>query len=198
MSRDLTRRSSRIARNVKNFETWATYQGCEQVAYSDVPKDLRDDVTKVFTVDGFLPASWASKVTPPADSLPVVLSLTGACRTAASAWRIGGISQIPQEGPQVVSEPFLQKRIFRNRREPRAARRPPGRVQSVAASSFYARDWREGVGGRLRRERVSRSIHLFWYQVNHTQDPDNICSYEVFRSPALSTSSYRYCHIVIG
>ena len=160
MSRDLTRRSSRIARNVKNFETWATYQGCEQVAYSDVPNDLRDDVTKVFTVDGLLPASWASKVI--STSLPVVLPLMGACRTAASAWRIGGILQIPQEGPQVVSKPFLQERFFQNRGEPRAARRPPGRVQSLEASSFYARDRRESVGGRLRRERVSRFLFIYF------------------------------------
>jgi len=53
--------ASEIARNVKNFETWSTYQACEEVAFSDVPEELRADIIRVFETDGFLPASWVDK-----------------------------------------------------------------------------------------------------------------------------------------
>lgn len=55
-------RHFRIARNIGNFETWSTYQGCEQVSYSDVPEDLNDDVNEVFDVTGHLPIAWTDKV----------------------------------------------------------------------------------------------------------------------------------------
>jgi solute carrier family 25 carnitine/acylcarnitine transporter 20/29 len=59
--KDTARRSpsaSEIARNVRNFEIWSTHQGCEQVSYSDLPADIKADVTKVFDVTGRLPLSW--------------------------------------------------------------------------------------------------------------------------------------------
>ncbi|KAI0319711.1 hypothetical protein OF83DRAFT_1221904, partial [Amylostereum chailletii] len=49
---------SRIARNVKNFETWCTYQGCETVAFSDIPRELKKDVDEVFNTSGHLPVAW--------------------------------------------------------------------------------------------------------------------------------------------
>jgi len=53
--------ASEIARNIRNFETWSTYQGCEQVSYSDLPAEIKPDVTKVFDVTGRLPTAWADK-----------------------------------------------------------------------------------------------------------------------------------------
>jgi len=53
--------ASEIARNVTNFETWTTHQGCEQVSYADVPDDLKADVAGVFDVGGRLPVAWADK-----------------------------------------------------------------------------------------------------------------------------------------
>lgn len=52
----------RISRNIGNFETWSTYQGCEQVSYSDIPEDLGQDVTEVFDLSGRLPIAWTQKV----------------------------------------------------------------------------------------------------------------------------------------
>lgn len=52
----------RIARNIGNFETWSTYQGCEQVSYSDIPEDLGQDVTEVFDLSSKLPIAWTQKV----------------------------------------------------------------------------------------------------------------------------------------
>jgi hypothetical protein len=52
----------RIARNIGNFETWSTFQGCDQVSYSDVPKELKSDVDQVFDLVGKLPMAWTDKV----------------------------------------------------------------------------------------------------------------------------------------
>jgi hypothetical protein len=52
----------RIARNVANFEIWSTHQGCEQVSYSDLPKEVKADIAKVFDVTGRLPKAWTRKV----------------------------------------------------------------------------------------------------------------------------------------
>ncbi|KAI0068305.1 hypothetical protein BV25DRAFT_1867311 [Artomyces pyxidatus] len=63
-SKATTRRpfsASEIARNVKSFEAWSMYQRCEQVDWSDVPKELKDDVDSVFNTNGLLPAEWADK-----------------------------------------------------------------------------------------------------------------------------------------
>lgn len=43
-------------------ETWSTYQACEQVCYSDIPKNIDVDVHKVFDVSGRLPLEWTDKV----------------------------------------------------------------------------------------------------------------------------------------
>lgn len=50
--------ASQIARNVKSFETWATYQGCEEVSYQDIPEHLQKDVDKVFNLTSQLPRAW--------------------------------------------------------------------------------------------------------------------------------------------
>jgi hypothetical protein len=59
----------RIARNIGNFETWSTYQGCDQVSYSDIPNDLKADVDQIFDVTGKMPISWTDKVIPTASPL---------------------------------------------------------------------------------------------------------------------------------
>ncbi|GBE78248.1 predicted protein [Sparassis crispa] len=53
--------ASEIARNVKSFETWATYQGCEEVEYNDLPAHLAVEVKNVFDVSGRLPDAWLDK-----------------------------------------------------------------------------------------------------------------------------------------
>jgi len=53
--------ASEIARNIGNFETWSTYQGCDQVSYLDVPKDLRADVDEIFDLTGKMPIAWTDK-----------------------------------------------------------------------------------------------------------------------------------------
>ncbi|TDL28118.1 hypothetical protein BD410DRAFT_761511 [Rickenella mellea] len=50
--------ASEVARSLRLFETWSTFQSCEQVAYSDIPSELQLDVSKVFEFDGQLPLSW--------------------------------------------------------------------------------------------------------------------------------------------
>jgi len=52
----------RIARNIGNFETWSTFQGCDQVSYSDVPKELKADVDQIFDLTRKLPIVWTDKV----------------------------------------------------------------------------------------------------------------------------------------
>jgi len=61
--------ASGIARNVKHFETWATHQNCEQISYTDLPADIRDDVHAVFDVVGRLPLSWTDKTSKEYDSI---------------------------------------------------------------------------------------------------------------------------------
>ncbi|KAL5495091.1 hypothetical protein ACEPAI_553 [Sanghuangporus weigelae] len=53
--------ASEIARNVKTFETWSSYNGCEQVAFSDLPDSIKPDVISVFDVKGKLPQSLVTK-----------------------------------------------------------------------------------------------------------------------------------------
>jgi len=63
--------ASEIARNLTNFEIWATHQKCEQVSYSDIPADFKDDVEKVFDFSSKpkLPASWVDPNSPEFKSL---------------------------------------------------------------------------------------------------------------------------------
>ncbi|KAH9916162.1 hypothetical protein B0H21DRAFT_312985 [Amylocystis lapponica] len=50
--------ASEIARYTSTFETWSTYHGCEEVAFQDIPRDMRLDVRSVFNVNGLLPKEW--------------------------------------------------------------------------------------------------------------------------------------------
>jgi len=50
--------ASEIARNAKSFDTWCSYQGCEQVAFSDLPSDFKGYVDSVFDTQGLLPKEW--------------------------------------------------------------------------------------------------------------------------------------------
>jgi hypothetical protein len=52
----------RIAKNAKNFDTWCTYQHCEDVVFSDLPSQFTDYVDSVFDTRGRLPAEWVDKV----------------------------------------------------------------------------------------------------------------------------------------
>lgn len=52
----------RVARNIKHFETWATHQGCEQVALSDLPEELGEDVAFVFNLSARIPSEWIDTV----------------------------------------------------------------------------------------------------------------------------------------
>lgn len=54
--------SPRIARNVKFFETWCSYNGCEQVAFSDLSNGFKNDANIVFDLKGKLPESLVDKV----------------------------------------------------------------------------------------------------------------------------------------
>ncbi|KAI5124086.1 hypothetical protein M0805_000901 [Coniferiporia weirii] len=53
--------ASEIARNVRYFETWSSFHGCEQVDFSDLPDALRKDVFSVFDVTDKLPKSLVDK-----------------------------------------------------------------------------------------------------------------------------------------
>ncbi|KAI0673556.1 hypothetical protein C8Q78DRAFT_633627 [Trametes maxima] len=51
--------ASQIAKDVSTFETWSSYQDCEEVDFSmDFPGCLSDHVAEVFSLDGRLPESW--------------------------------------------------------------------------------------------------------------------------------------------
>ncbi len=52
----------RIAKNAKNFDTWSSYQRCEDVAFSDLPGQFTEYVDSVFDTRGRLPAEWVDKV----------------------------------------------------------------------------------------------------------------------------------------
>ena len=56
------RRLLRIAKNAKNFDTWCSYQRCEDVAFSDLPSQFTEYVDSVFDIRGRLPAEWVDKV----------------------------------------------------------------------------------------------------------------------------------------
>ncbi|KAH9837164.1 uncharacterized protein C8Q71DRAFT_857479 [Rhodofomes roseus] len=47
-----------IARNVKSFELWTAHQGCEEVGYDDVPREMRTVVHNVFDITSQLPKEW--------------------------------------------------------------------------------------------------------------------------------------------
>ncbi|KAF8528309.1 hypothetical protein JB92DRAFT_2864577 [Gautieria morchelliformis] len=53
--------ASEVARNIRHFETWASHQGCEQVAFSDLPEDLAADAEYVFNVSERIPTSWVEE-----------------------------------------------------------------------------------------------------------------------------------------
>ncbi|KAH9984641.1 mitochondrial carrier domain-containing protein [Russula compacta] len=53
--------ASEIAKNAKTFDTWCSYQRCEEVAFSDLPDAFRDFVDSVFNTHGCLPAEWLDK-----------------------------------------------------------------------------------------------------------------------------------------
>ncbi|KZT72792.1 hypothetical protein DAEQUDRAFT_762604 [Daedalea quercina L-15889] len=65
--------ASQIAKNVKSFELWAAHQECEEVAYDDMPEDMRATVQGVFDVVGRLPAEWLSKSSEAATRIREVL-----------------------------------------------------------------------------------------------------------------------------
>jgi len=74
-NRGTARRSpsaSEIARNVRDFETWSTHQGCEQVSYSDLPVEIKADVNQVFDVRGRLPKSWVDRASEGYRSLSLI------------------------------------------------------------------------------------------------------------------------------
>ncbi|KAF9822089.1 hypothetical protein IEO21_00083 [Rhodonia placenta] len=54
-------RCKSASENVKSFETWATYQGCEEVAFDDIPKAFKAEVKDVFDVNAQLPREWLDK-----------------------------------------------------------------------------------------------------------------------------------------
>lgn len=53
--------ASEIAKNAKNFESWCSYQHCEDVAFSDLPNQFTEYVDSVFDTRGRLPAEWVDK-----------------------------------------------------------------------------------------------------------------------------------------
>ncbi|KAF8578742.1 hypothetical protein K439DRAFT_1416924 [Ramaria rubella] len=54
----------RVARNIKHFETWALHQGCEQVAFSDLPDELAIDAATVFNLTARMPMIWIEEQSP--------------------------------------------------------------------------------------------------------------------------------------
>ncbi|RDB28803.1 hypothetical protein Hypma_015691 [Hypsizygus marmoreus] len=53
--------ASEIARSLKNFETWSTHQGCEQVSFLDLPEGVKAVVHGVFDTSGRLPTAWINQ-----------------------------------------------------------------------------------------------------------------------------------------
>jgi hypothetical protein len=52
----------RIAKNAKAFESWCFAQQCEEVAFSDLPEEFKENVDSVFNTQGHLPAGWLDTV----------------------------------------------------------------------------------------------------------------------------------------
>jgi hypothetical protein len=52
----------RIAKNAKAFDIWCSAQRCEEVAFSDLPEEFKENVQSVFNTLGRLPAGWLDKV----------------------------------------------------------------------------------------------------------------------------------------
>ncbi|KAH9982349.1 hypothetical protein BGW80DRAFT_1161831, partial [Lactifluus volemus] len=53
--------ASEIARNAKRFDIWCSFQGCEEVEFSDLPEDYKVYVGDIFNTRGRLPAEWVDK-----------------------------------------------------------------------------------------------------------------------------------------
>ncbi|TFY70930.1 hypothetical protein EVG20_g2077 [Dentipellis fragilis] len=144
--------ASEIARNAKNFETWSSFQGCEEVAFSDMPAELVEDVSQVFVTTGYLPYAWVDK-------------------TSKAYRRIKSLSS-----PEYLS--FIQKayekhpELFSDEVKPEDCRDLFDDMRTV----FVA--WK-----RLLRMRASKEKFC---------EADFVANvYDVFRSPALSSCSYR-------
>ncbi|KAF9229122.1 hypothetical protein BS17DRAFT_4779 [Gyrodon lividus] len=53
--------ASEIARNTRNFETWSTYQYCEEASCSDIPDEFKDDFEHLFDTRDRISKSWLDK-----------------------------------------------------------------------------------------------------------------------------------------
>ncbi|KAL4070810.1 hypothetical protein J3A83DRAFT_4358899 [Scleroderma citrinum] len=53
--------SDRLARNTHNFETWSTYQHCEQASLTDLPDEFKDDMIQTFHMKGRISQCWIDK-----------------------------------------------------------------------------------------------------------------------------------------
>lgn len=189
----------RIARNIGNFEAWSTYQRCDQVSYSDVPKELKADISEVFDVTGKLPAAWIDKVSRIAKYLRLP-------RYATSCLEIGGL-QAP-EALRVTRTYSVHTRCCTAM--PRAVLQPSqlrswgwalcghhNSVRGLAASPKYAPVAREVVGGRLCSECVGSRISSFTFSNKTLTSP--ICRYNLIRSPAIRESTHRvHCTVSLA
>ncbi|GJJ09911.1 hypothetical protein Clacol_004135 [Clathrus columnatus] len=54
--------AAEVAKSIRHFETWASHQSCEQVAISDLPSELAEEVAFVFNLNERIPISWISDV----------------------------------------------------------------------------------------------------------------------------------------
>ncbi|KAJ7487434.1 hypothetical protein B0H11DRAFT_1913140 [Mycena galericulata] len=82
-------KEERIARNFKHFEIWVAAQNCEQVSFSDIPDDFKDDVDNIFDFcKPRLPASWVDR-SPHlfSDDITDTLGLFGKMTIVHSAWK---------------------------------------------------------------------------------------------------------------
>ena len=101
----------RIARNVKHFDTWCTYQGCETASWSDIPADLKQDIRAVFDVTGKLPFAWVDKVSIVArcsPNLPCICKLEFFHKRLLEENVLTGLPQVPPKGLQRT-----KRRVFR-------------------------------------------------------------------------------------
>lgn len=82
--------ASEISRNVKHFETWSLYQGCEQVCINDLPAHLKEDVDRVMDVTARIPRSWIKGSCP---SGKATSSSSSSCDTHVNQLAIPGFLQ---------------------------------------------------------------------------------------------------------
>ncbi|KAJ6604504.1 hypothetical protein DFH09DRAFT_311710 [Mycena vulgaris] len=94
--------ASEIARNLKNFEVWSVHQNCEQVSYSDIPADIRDDVDKVFNFTPKLPASWVDPTSSDFKSLSKL----------ATTEFMKFLKEIYDQSPEVFSEDIVDSDVL--------------------------------------------------------------------------------------